>query len=422
MATNNGINLKNSGLASYDGAGTFAGRILTPPVAGITITSGDGVSGNPTLALSDDLAAVEGLATTGLATRTAASTWTTRTITAGAGVSVADGDGVAGNPTITAGATVPTTFTADSGSATPAINNINLLGSGSVTTSGAGSTITTALTGLTNHAVLIGSGTATITKVGPVASTGAVLMSNGLSSDPGFSTATYPATTTINQILYSSSANTVAGLSTANRSVLTTGATGIPVLTALATDGQLIIASTAGVPSAATLTGGAGITITNGSNSISIAANGSVVAQTLTGDSGGALSPTAGNFNIVGLSGSKTSGSGSTLTIKSPPFSQVGGSGTSVLNTGEIVTTTATRTLPVSAGLADGDLFMYVCTTANLLTIQSVGSQKIRIGAQLSSAAGTIVSTAIGDSITLRFDATQGFFMAVSMIGNWTFT
>lgn len=422
MATKNAINLQATGLAAYDGAGVFAGRTLTPPAAGITVTNGNGVSGNPTLALANDLAAVEGLATTGLATRTGTSTWTTRTITAGAGVSVADGDGVAGNPTITAGATVPTTFTADSGSATPALNNLNVLGSGSITTSGATDTLTVALTGLTDHAVLIGAGTATITKVGPVASTGAVLMSNGLASDPGFSTATYPAVTTINQILYSSSANTVAGLATANRAVLTTGATGIPVLTALATDGQLIIGSTAGVPAAATLTAGTGITITNGSNAITIAANGSVVAQTLTGDSGGALSPTAGNFNILGLSGSKTSGSGSTITVKSPPFSQVGGSGTSVLNTGEIVTATATRTLPVSAGLADGDLFIYVCTTANLLTIQAVGAQKIRIGAQLSSAAGTIVSTAIGDSITLRFDATQGFFMAVSMIGNWTFT
>lgn len=36
---------------------------------------------------------------------------------------------------------------------------------------------------------------------------------------------------------------------------------------------------------------------------------------TLTGDSGGALSPTAGNMNIVGGTGASVSGSGSTLTI-----------------------------------------------------------------------------------------------------------
>lgn len=151
-----------------------------------------------------------------------------------------------------------------------------------------------------------------------------------------------------------------------------------------------------------------------------VSTNGSGIPNTITGDSGGALSPSGGNWNLLGRSGSKTSGSGSTLTIKSPPFSQIGSSGTSSLNTGEIVTAAVTRTLPASAGLADGDLFIYVCTTAGALVIQAVSAQKIRIGNQISSAAGTATSTAIGDSLTLRFDATQGFFLAVSSMGNWT--
>lgn len=163
------------------------------------------------------------------------------------------------------------------------------------------------------------------------------------------------------------------------------------------------------------------------SSSFSVAATGFVtlsttgVGKTITGDSGGALSPTSNNWNILGLSGSKTSGSGSTLTVKSPPFSQVGSSATSSLNTGEFVTAAVTRTLPASAGLADGDLFIYVCTTANALVIQAVSAQKIRIGNTISSAAGTITSTAIGDSVTLRFNATDGFFYAVSSIGTWNF-
>lgn len=151
-----------------------------------------------------------------------------------------------------------------------------------------------------------------------------------------------------------------------------------------------------------------------------VSTSGTGIGSTITGDSGGALSPTAGNWNILGLSGSKTSGSGSTLTVKSPPFSQVGSSATSSLNTGEFVTAAVTRTLPASAGLADGDLFIYVCTTANALVIQSVTAQKIRIGSNITSAAGSATSTAIGDSLTLRFNATDGFFYAVSVVGNWT--
>ena len=54
-----------------------------------------------------------------------------------------------------------------------------------------------------------------------------VLLS-GSSTTPAWSTATYPATTTINQLLYSSSANTIAGLATANSGILITSSGGVP--------------------------------------------------------------------------------------------------------------------------------------------------------------------------------------------------
>lgn len=72
----------------------------------------------------------------------------------------------------------------------------------------------------TASAAAILSGTATANQV----------LLSGASGAPSWSTATYPATTTINQILYSSAANTVTGLATANNSILVTGATGIPSL------------------------------------------------------------------------------------------------------------------------------------------------------------------------------------------------
>jgi len=106
------------------------------------------------------------------------------------------------------------------------------------------------------------------------AATGTVLQGAGVGVAPVFSTATYPSTTTINEILYSSATNAVAGLATANRAVLTTNASGVPSWTALSSNGQLIIGSAAGSPAAATLTAGTGISITNASNSITIAATG----------------------------------------------------------------------------------------------------------------------------------------------------
>lgn len=80
---------------------TFAGRSLTAPAAGITITNPDGVSGSPTFALANDLAAVEALATTGYIVRTGDGTATTRTIGGQAGrIVVTNGDGVASNTDI----------------------------------------------------------------------------------------------------------------------------------------------------------------------------------------------------------------------------------------------------------------------------------------------------------------------------------
>jgi hypothetical protein len=52
-------------------------------------------------AFSNELDAVASLSTTGLVTRTATNTFTPRSIAAGSGISVSNGNGVSGNPTIT---------------------------------------------------------------------------------------------------------------------------------------------------------------------------------------------------------------------------------------------------------------------------------------------------------------------------------
>lgn len=91
---------------------------------------------------------------------------------------------------VASGTTVGKTITGDTGGAlSPTAGNWTLAGSGSITTAGSGSTLTTQLTGLTNHSVLVGAGTTTITKVAPSATSGVPLISQGAASDPAFGTA-----------------------------------------------------------------------------------------------------------------------------------------------------------------------------------------------------------------------------------------
>ncbi len=301
------------------------------------------------------------------------------------------GDGVtvnvAGNPgtntlTISASGTgTMQTLTGNTGGAiSPVAGNTNTVGTGSITIAGAGNTLTTQLTGLTNHAVLVGAGTATITNVGPSSSTGQVLQSKGLSTDPAYSTATYPSTIAVSQLLYASSNNAISGLTTANQGVLTTGTTGIPVITSIATNGQLIIGSTAGAPAAATLTAGTGVTITNGAGSITINASGGAMTW----------SDQSGAFNAL-------------------------------VNNGYFITNTSTATLP--AAPSEGDTIAFVVDTTNILTITANAGQLIRIGTTISAAAGTTSSNARGDSIKLTYRATGTTWFSVSAPeGTWTVT
>jgi hypothetical protein len=91
----------DAGLVVQTGADTFTKRSLVQPSAGITIANADGQAGNPTFALANDLAALEGLATTGYVVRTGDGTMATRTIDGNAGrIVVSDAGGVATNTNI----------------------------------------------------------------------------------------------------------------------------------------------------------------------------------------------------------------------------------------------------------------------------------------------------------------------------------
>ena len=64
------------------------------------LTGGGDLSANRTLALTGQALALHNLATSGLIARTGAGTVSGRTLTAGIGIAVTNGDGVSGNPTV----------------------------------------------------------------------------------------------------------------------------------------------------------------------------------------------------------------------------------------------------------------------------------------------------------------------------------
>lgn len=133
-----------TGLPVRTGSGTYAVRSLVAPAAGLTISNADGVAGNPTFALANDLAGLEGLASTGIPVRTAADTWTQRQVAVASisRLTVTNGDGVAGNPTLdlASGIVTPGTY-----------GNVTVDTYGRVTAGSAASTASPSNSTLTNN-------------------------------------------------------------------------------------------------------------------------------------------------------------------------------------------------------------------------------------------------------------------------------
>lgn len=74
--------ITTNGIVVRTGTGAYTTRSLTAPAAGLTIANNDGIAGNPTFALANDLGAIEALGS-GLPVRTGADTWAATTIAQG---------------------------------------------------------------------------------------------------------------------------------------------------------------------------------------------------------------------------------------------------------------------------------------------------------------------------------------------------
>lgn len=141
--------------------------------------------------------------------------------------------------------------------------------------------------------------------------------------------------------------------------------------------------------------------------------------QTITGDTGGALSPTGGNWNILGGPGVTTTGSASTLTINSVVYTDQAASTALTRDSGAFCTNGAGIIVDTPATPAQGELLEIVCTTANAVAVDAPATHFIRLGSLITSIGGTVTSTAIGDSLVLRFRTSDLTWYATSITGTW---
>jgi len=103
-----------------------------------------------------------------------------------------------------------------------------------------------------------------------------------------------------------------------------------------------------------------------------------------------------------------------TWTDEAAPF-------TAVAENGYFSTAAVTATLPATPAQG-ATIYFAVDAATGALTITGAAGQKIRLGNVVSAAAGTCVSTAQGDSLTLVYRTSDTTWIATSVIGNWTLT
>src|SRR3954465_12062931 len=245
-----------------------------------------------------------------------------------------------------------------------------------------------------------------------------VLLS-GSSTTPAWSTATYPATTTINQLLYSSSTNTIAGLATANNGILVTSSGGVPSISS-----TLPTAVQTNITQLGTITvgtwNGTTITVPNGGTGNTTFTAYSVICA------GTTATGTFQNVSGVGTSGQVlTSNGASALPTWTNPASgvivnqnsssvtMVAGSAYYINNASTLVT----LTLPTSA--AQGDTFIIVGGSSGGWKVAQNASQQINLNstATTSGTGGSLASTNRYNCMTIRCITANTTFVVSDVSG-----
>lgn len=401
--------------------------------------------------LDSDLTALAALSTTGLLVRTGAGTATTRAITAGTAITVTSGDGVAGNPTVTLPdtAVAPGTYgdsthvaqiTVDQQGRLTAASSVSVGGGSGITqltgdvTAGPGSgsqaatvakiqgTVVSGTTGTTNVVFSTSptlTGTAIIPAITGAASAGAQTVTGGTAASGGAGgqvtiagaggsgvgaggaggnatmnggNANGDNTQNNNGGAISLQAGTSKGSATGGTATLNSGTGGTGTGTAGATGGTTNVNGGTGGAGSVTSGNGGGATLKAGSGGGGVG-GGTGGATSVTGGTGGTGSGSGGNGGAVSVTGgsaaSSASAAGGAVTVAG-----AGGSGTGAGGAGGSVTLTG--------GSAGGD------NTQN----NTGGSITVTAGNSKGSSGGAAVTmnTGVGGIGTSTLGANGGDF------------
>jgi len=207
-------------------------------------------------------------------------------------------------------------------------------------------------------------------------------------NDPAWTTATYPATTTINRILYSSAANVVGQITSANSGVLVTSGTGVP---SIATD----------IPTAVTIgsayiyrVGGTDVAVADGGTNISSYAIGDLLYASTTGVLSKLADVAAGKYLRSG--GVNTAPLWSTLTLPNAATAFRLAVATSANTIGELAAVGATgEYLKGNTGAIPSWATLNQAAVAGLTTASSPSFAGISLTGNLALVANSITGTSV---------------------------